>query len=209
VTHLAPCTAAPEDSALLDIVEETAPDIAAHMERTTRLARLLGAELDLPEPLLELVVHTARLHDIGKLSVPPWILEKPGPLTPAERARVREHPVIGQEILERRASLRRLGPIVRATHERWDGLGYPDGLTGCAIPLPARIVAICDAFDAMTTTRPHRPSLPIAAALAELRNNAGSQFDPGAVVAFCSVLETHVTPGAPAQALPARRAAAS
>jgi HD-GYP domain-containing protein (c-di-GMP phosphodiesterase class II) len=190
----APAQRAGEDAAapLLAIVEETAPAVAAHMQRTARLARLLALELDVAEPLLELVVGTARLHDVGKLSIPPWVLGKRGPLRSAERALVRDLPAIGQLILERRPALQELGVLVRATHERWDGLGYPDGLAGCAIPLPARIVAVCDAFDAMTTARPHRSSLPLDAALEELRAHAGMQFDPGAVAAFRALLAIHV-----------------
>ena len=140
-------------AALLELVEESAPDVAAHMERTARIARLFALELDLGGQLLEVVVRTARVHDVGKLAIPPWVLEKPGPLTQYERALMEAHSVIGQKILERKPALVRLGPLVRATHERWDGNGYPDRLKGSAIPLPSRIVAVCDAFDAMTHPR--------------------------------------------------------
>jgi two-component system cell cycle response regulator len=160
------------------------------MERTARLARSLVQDLNLGEPLARIVVLTARLHDIGKLGVPPWVLEKPGPLSEFEERMVRAHPVIGQEMLERRSELLATGPLVRATHERWDGAGYPDRLLGAAIPLPSRIVTVCDAFDAMTRPRPYSPPRTIAAALDELEDCAGTQFDPGIVTAFREMFET-------------------
>ena len=137
-------------AALLELVEESAPEVAAHMERTAYTARLFALELGLDAVLLELVVRTARVHDVGKLAIPPWVLDKPGPLTHYERALMEGHSVIGQKILERKPALAGLGGLVRATHERWDGNGYPDRLKGSAIPLPSRMVAVCDAFDAMT-----------------------------------------------------------
>ena len=182
----------PQDDAvrgLLDLAAESAPAVAAHMQRTARLATALVQSLDLGEPLGRVVVLTARLHDIGKLGIPPWVLEKPGPLSSFESSLMREHPVIGQTMLERRTELLAIGPLVRATHERWDGLGYPDRLRGAAIPLPARIVAVCDAFDAMTRPRSYSASRPIAAALDELRECAGTQFDAGVVTAFRELLE--------------------
>ena len=174
---------------LLDLAADTAPDVAAHMERTARLAKTLVRSLGLGEPLARIVVLTARLHDIGKLGIPPWVLEKPGPLSGEESRTMRRHSVLGQRMLERRPELIAIGPLVRATHERWDGLGYPDGLRGAKIPLPSRIVAVCDAFDAMTRPRSYSASIPIAAALDELQDCAGTQFDPGVVTAFCELLE--------------------
>src|SRR4051812_13749197 len=182
----------PQDDAvrrLLDLAADSAPDVAAHMERTGRLAKALVRSLDLGEPLARVVVLTARLHDIGKLGIPPWVLEKPGPLSGYESRLMREHSVIGQAMLERRSELLAIGTLVRATHERWDGLGYPDRVRGAAIPLPARIVAVCDAFDAMTRPRSYSGAIPIPAALDELHDCAGTQFDPGVVAAFCALLE--------------------
>jgi two-component system, cell cycle response regulator len=179
-------------AALLELVEEAAPDVAAHMERTGRLARVFALELGLSGPLFDLVVRTARVHDVGKLAIPPWVLEKPGPLSQSERALMEAHSVTGQKILERKPALLGIGTLVRATHERWDGNGYPDGLKGCAIPLPSRIVSVCDAFDAMTNRRAYRRSLSIDMALDELRANAGSQFDPGVVEPFCALFENRI-----------------
>jgi HD-GYP domain-containing protein (c-di-GMP phosphodiesterase class II) len=177
---------------LLDLAEEAAPDVAAHMERTSRLIRLFAVEADLPDTLVRTVIRTARLHDIGKLAIPPWVLEKPGPLSEVERRLIRGHPVMGQRMVERKAALMSLGPLIRATHERWDGNGYPDRLKGAAIPLPSRIVAVGDAFDAMTSVRVYGPAKTGEEALAELRRGAGAQFDPGAVALFCNAFENRI-----------------
>jgi HD-GYP domain-containing protein (c-di-GMP phosphodiesterase class II) len=174
-------------AALLELVEESAPDVAAHMERTARTARLFALELGLDGALLELVVRTARVHDVGKLAIPPWVLDKPGPLARHERALMEAHSVIGQKILERKPVLIGLGTLVRSTHERWDGNGYPDRLKGSAIPLPSRIVAVCDAFDAMTHPRAYRRHGNQNTALEELRRGAGTQFDPGVIETFLCV----------------------
>jgi HD-GYP domain-containing protein (c-di-GMP phosphodiesterase class II) len=177
---------------LLDLAEETTPEVAAHMDRTARVARRFAAHLELPETLLQLVVRTARLHDIGKLAIPPWVIEKPGPLNDTERRMMRAHPVMGQRILERKPVLIALGPLVRATHERWDGNGYPDGLKGAAIPLPSRIVAVCDAWDAMTNSRVYRGSLTQERASEELSRGAGTQFDPGIVESFRALFDDQI-----------------
>ncbi len=179
-------------AALLELVEESAPEVAAHMERTARTARLFALELGLDAVLLELVIRTARVHDVGKLAIPPWVLDKPGPLTHYERALMEGHSVIGQKILERKPVLAGLGGLVRATHERWDGNGYPDRLKGSAIPLPSRMVAVCDAFDAMTHPRAYRSAATLDTALEELRRGSGTQFDPGVIETFCCVLESGV-----------------
>ncbi len=179
-------------AALLELVEEAAPDVAAHMERTSRLARVFALEVGLSGPLLHLVVRTARVHDVGKLAIPPWVLEKPGPLTETERALMEAHSVTGQRILERKPALVGLGPLVRATHERWDGHGYPDHLRGSAIPIPSRIVSVCDAFDAMTNPRSYSTSTTIDTALDELRSASGTQFDPGVVEPFCPLFTNRI-----------------
>jgi two-component system cell cycle response regulator len=178
-------------AALLELVEEAAPEVAAHMERTGRLARLLALELGLTSQMVDLVVRTARVHDVGKLTIPPWVFEKTAPLTPSERTLKEAHPVTGQRILERKPALIALGPLVRATHERWDGNGYPDGLMGSSIPLPARIVAVCDAFDAMTDLD-DSDSASISSALHELRRDSGTLYDPCVVEPFCDLMETRV-----------------
>ena len=175
---------------LLDLAANSAPDVAAHMERTARLAKAFAQHLDLGEPLARMTVLTARLHDLGKLGVPSWVLEKAGPLSEFEYHVMREHSVIGQEMLELRPELLPLGRFVRATHERWDGNGYPDRLRGSDIPLPSRVVAVCDAFDAMTKPRVYSAAVSISAALGELDRCAGTQFDPGVVTVFRGLLES-------------------
>jgi HD-GYP domain-containing protein (c-di-GMP phosphodiesterase class II) len=177
---------------LLDLAEETAPDVAGHMERTSRLAQAFTVAIELPEALLRLVVRTARLHDIGKLAIPPWVVDKPGPLSESERRLMRAHPVMGQKILERKPVLLALGPLVRATHERWDGNGHPDRLKGTSIPLPSRIVSVCDAFDAMTHDRAHSRPMTVEKALEELRRGAGAQFDPGVVEPFSAIFNERI-----------------
>jgi two-component system, cell cycle response regulator len=178
-------------AALLELVEEAAPEVAAHMERTGRLARLLALELGLTSQMVDLVVRTARVHDVGKLAIPPWVFEKEPPLSASERTLREAHPVTGQRILERKPALIPLGPLVRATHERWDGAGFPDGLKGSTIPLPSRIVAVCDAFDAMTDPDDCDPAS-VSSAIAQLRNFSGTLYDPCIVEPFCDLMETRV-----------------
>ena len=123
------------------------------------------------------------LHDIGKIAIPDEILHKPGPLDERDWAFVRKHTVVGERIVGASPALRPVGRIVRSSHERWDGTGYPDGLAGEEIPLAARIVFACDALSAMTTRRPYHEAMSIDEALAELVRCSGSQFDPAVVAA--------------------------
>jgi HD-GYP domain-containing protein (c-di-GMP phosphodiesterase class II) len=130
------------------------------------------------------------LHDIGKIAIPKQILHKPSSLTADEFEIIKNHTIEGQFILDRVGGLLgRVGEIVRSCHERWDGTGYPDGLKGEQIPLAARIVFACDAYNAMTTDRPYRKALSSAAAVQELVDNAGTQFDPQVVAALVTVVE--------------------
>jgi two-component system cell cycle response regulator len=133
-----------------------------------------------------------RLYDIGKIAVPDAILSKPGPLTDEESRVVRKHTVVGAMVISRIPALRALAPQVRAHHERWDGSGYPDGLAGEKIPLIARILAVADAYLAMTSDRPYRPAMPVDEALAEMDRESGRQFDPTIVDALKRVLELEV-----------------
>ena len=140
----------------------------------------------------------ALLHDVGKIHIPNAIINKPGPLDDEEWAVMKTHTVEGQKMLERVGGvLARVGVVVRASHERWDGNGYPDGLAGDAIPLASRIVSACDAYNAMTTDRSYRRALPVADAIAELERCAGSQFDPDVVQALVAVA-VEAVPQAPA-----------
>ena len=159
------------------------------------LAYRLAVAVDLAGAELEGVVFGALVHDIGNLGIPDAILSKPGPLTEAERAEMRRHPEIGEGICRSFPSSRRFAPVVRHHHERWDGFGYPDRLRGEAIPIGARIVGLVDAFDAMVHDRPYRRALSIEAALAEVRREAGRQFDPGLVPIFVSSIDPALRAG--------------
>ncbi len=127
------------------------------------------------------VAHAAQLHDIGKVGVPDTILTKPGPLEEDELDFIHRHTLIGERIVRRAPALEGVARLVRSSHERWDGDGYPDGLAGPSIPLGARIVAVCDAFQAMVSDRPYRDVVPADAALREIERCAGAQFDPAVV----------------------------
>jgi putative nucleotidyltransferase with HDIG domain len=160
-----------------------------HTEEVVRLAVSVAAELELDLDAVRNVELGAVLHDIGKVRVPEAILNKPGPLTDEEWVVMRTHPEVGERILEPIQSLQAIIPIVRHHHERWDGGGYPDGLSGRAIPLGARIVAVCDAYRAMTEDRPYRTAMPEGKARAELQACAGSQFDSDCVAALMRALD--------------------
>jgi len=175
--------------ALLQVLVEQDLRLRTHVNAVAQLAAITAASLGLDEEEVALVRLVAEMHDIGKAAIPDTILEKPGPLDPQEWAFVRRHTEIGERILAAAPALIRIAPIVRSTHERLDGNGYPDGLAGEEIPLPARIVSVADAFDAMVTERPYRRALSPGAALAELRRCAGTQFDPDVVEAFAAVVE--------------------
>ena len=162
----------------------------AHSRETAAMARAVGERLGLKGQTLRFLEYAALLHDIGKIGIPGYILNKPGPLDPEEMAIMREHPVIGERIVASVPFLSRVRPIVRAEHERWDGKGYPDGLAGESIPVEARIIHACDAFQAMASDRPYRPALPRHRILEELRSNAGKQFDPRVVDSLLWVIES-------------------
>jgi diguanylate cyclase (GGDEF)-like protein/putative nucleotidyltransferase with HDIG domain len=164
----------------------------AHSRETAALARAVGERLGLKDDALRFLEYGALLHDIGKIGIPGYILNKPGPLDAEETAIMREHPVIGERIVASVPFLSRVRPIVRAEHERWDGGGYPDGLKGEEIPIEARIIHACDAFQAMASDRAYRPALPRRRILEELRTNSGGQFDPQVVNALLYVIESGV-----------------
>jgi HD-GYP domain-containing protein (c-di-GMP phosphodiesterase class II) len=154
------------------------PDASAHAKRVATLAELLARRLGWRDAWLEPLRFGAALHDVGKLTVPQALLRKRSALTPAEIVRVREHPSAGARLLAPIALARPLLPYVLFHHERWDGGGYPTGRSGTEVPIGARVLAVADAFDAMTSDRPYRNALPVEAALAEIERCAGGQFDP-------------------------------
>jgi two-component system, cell cycle response regulator len=171
---------------LLTAVTERYPDLAGHLSVVGDLAERTARHLGLSRDEIETVRQAAELHDVGKVAIPEDILAKPGALTDEEWTFVRGHTLAGERILASAPALSRVAGLVRSSHERWDGGGYPDALAGETIPLGARIVAVADAFDAMTSDRPYRAAVSDAAALAELRRCAGTQFDPVVVDAFCA-----------------------
>jgi diguanylate cyclase (GGDEF)-like protein len=174
---------------LLAVLDQHAPDLRAHSDWVSDLARSVAQRLGLPRERVEEIALAADLHDIGKAVVPRSILEKPGPLDKAEWEIMRRHTAVGEAILTAAPALRSVAILVRSTHERMDGTGYPDGIAAEHIPLGARIVAVCDAFDAMTSDRAYRPAMSREAALAELEAGAGTQFDPAVVAAARAALE--------------------
>src|ERR1700720_2717466 len=155
-----------------------------NLERVRVYAVEMAKRLDLPADQVEALRAAALLHDIGKLAVPEHIISKPGRLTPEKFEKMKIHPVVGAEILERVSFPYPVVPIVRSHHERWDGGGYPDGLSGTEIPIGARIVATCDAYEAMTSERCYQRARSHAEAIAALHPHAGSQFDPAVVDAL-------------------------
>ncbi|MFL5846990.1 MAG: HD domain-containing phosphohydrolase [Solirubrobacteraceae bacterium] len=171
---------------LLRAMSERDPSLGHHTADVAELAEAVAERLGLGREQIEQISQAAALHDIGKVAIPDAILHKPGPLDEHEWAFIRRHTLIGERIIDAAPALGRVAAMVRSSHERFDGDGYPDQLAGGDIPLGSRIVAICDAFDAMTTDRSYRAAMPAEAALLELRNCAGSQFDPVVVEAFCA-----------------------
>jgi diguanylate cyclase (GGDEF)-like protein/putative nucleotidyltransferase with HDIG domain len=173
--------------ALVTTMTERFPDMDGHTERVAELAAATAGALGCNREEVEEVRRAAELHDIGKVAMPEAILSKRGPLEPAEWWEIRRHTIVGERIVSAAPALGRVAKIVRSTHERYDGAGYPDGLAGEEIPLGARIVAVCDAFGAMTRVRSYRPAMEPWRALAELQACAGAQFDPAVVTAFAGV----------------------
>jgi len=179
-------------------------DTGEHVSRVAQISRLIGESLGLAAERCRMIYLAAPLHDIGKIGIADAILSKPGKLTPAEITAMREHVTIGARILERGSSelIRVAELIAQSHHERWDGKGYPDQLSGTDIPIEARIVAIADVFDALCSVRPYKPAWPIDSARAEIVKGSGTQFDPRCVMAFEQVWPqiARVVHGAPVEA---------
>jgi diguanylate cyclase (GGDEF)-like protein len=170
--------------ALLAALAHRDPQLGEHVHDVGRLAAATAAALGCAPAVVEAVHVAAELHDVGKVAIPEAILSKPSELTEQEWALMRQHTVAGERILASTTALHDIAPLVRSSHERWDGSGYPDGLAGEQIPLGARIIAVCDAFHAMTSERPYRGAMSRDVALAELQAHAGRQFDPRVVAEF-------------------------
>lgn len=174
---------------LIETQREARPDLGEHVDVVAQLSTAVGERLGLMPGELSLLEQAAALHDIGKIAIPDSIIEKPGALDREEWAFMRQHTVLGERILRSADSLAPVAKIVRATHERWDGTGYPNHLSGSEIPLAARVIFACDAFHAMTSDRAYTTPKSMAAAMEELKRCAGKQFDPKVVGALLEVLD--------------------
>jgi HD-GYP domain-containing protein (c-di-GMP phosphodiesterase class II) len=174
---------------LSDVLEFEDEYTAQHSRSVVDLVNAVADELGVPLDDRQELEFAAMLHDVGKISIPKEILHKPAALTDREFEVIKHHTIEGQFMLDRVGGLLgRVGEIVRSCHERWDGAGYPDGLAGEQIPLAARIVFACDAYNAMTTDRPYRDAMSLEDAVAELIANTGTQFDPKVVTALTTVV---------------------
>jgi HD-GYP domain-containing protein (c-di-GMP phosphodiesterase class II) len=171
-----------------------------HGDRVAALAEAVAIRLDWDAARLETLRYAAPLHDIGKVAVPREILAKRAPLTPDERVEIQRHPTAGAQLVEPIRSARAALPYVLYHHERWDGGGYPIGLSGRQIPAEARVLAVADAFDAMTSPRPYRRAFTTERALAEVDRCAGTQFDPEVASAFLDVWDRGILGDLPAAA---------
>jgi diguanylate cyclase (GGDEF)-like protein len=189
-------------SVLLQVIAEREPDLPEHLHEVAVLARGVARQMALAGEDLEIVVHAAELHDVGKVAVPDAILQKQAALDPGERAIVERHSEVGERILAAAPAMGPVARLVRASHERYDGGGYPDRRRGDDIPVGARIIAVCDAFHAMTTDRPYGRGIDAHEAIAELRRCAGSQFDPDVVDVFRSALAAGLLSSSSAAAEP-------
>ncbi|MPZ69808.1 MAG: HD domain-containing protein [Actinobacteria bacterium] len=175
--------------ALVSALEARDPYTQAHTSRIRDLSGALADAMQVTNETRQAVRLGSILHDVGKIGIPDEVLRKDGPLTEDEWAMMRTHPAIGKRMLEGIDFLKAALPVIYHHHERWDGTGYPMRLKGDQIPLGARIVAVCDAFDAMTTDRPYRKAFPIEHALDEIVKNAGIQFDPVCAALLVEVIE--------------------
>jgi two-component system cell cycle response regulator len=188
---------------LMQVMAESRPDLPGHVDGVAALACAVGRLMGLVGEDLEILARAAELHDVGKIAVPDAILQKPSALDPDERLIIERHCEIGERILAVAPAMRPVARLVRASHERFDGQGYPDRRGGAEIPLGARIIAACDAFHAMTSDRPYGHGIDPDAAIAELQRCAGSQFDPQVVEAFREAFRAEMAGG------PGRAAGAS
>ena len=163
---------------LAEAIDAKDPYTRGHSERVKRMSLRLALSLGLSEDKLEVLEYGALLHDIGKIGINDGVLQKSGSLSPEEYQSIQEHPLIGVKIVEGIEFFKDKIPMIRNHHEYFDGSGYPDGLIGEVIPLSPRIIAVADAFDAMTSLRPHRPAMPLEDVLVEMEKGKGRQFDP-------------------------------
>jgi HD-GYP domain-containing protein (c-di-GMP phosphodiesterase class II) len=173
---------------LLEVLGARVPSLVEHLDGVAGLALAVGRRMKLEPEELDELVRAAELHDVGKTAIPEAILNKPGPLDEREWAFVRQHTIFGERILSAAPALVPVARLVRSSHERWDGAGYPDRLKAEEIPIGSRIIFACDAFDAIISERPYQGARSVEEALAELAGGSGSQFDPGVVAVLTEVV---------------------
>jgi diguanylate cyclase (GGDEF)-like protein len=178
------------EAVLIRVLNQRAPELGSHGNAVRGLAVAVGRDMGFPAGELAALSRASELHDIGKIAIPDAILNKPTPLDDEEWEFIRQHTILGERIVSAAPSLASVGRLIRASHERWDGAGYPDGLAGEEIPLAARIIFACDAYDAITTERPYSPARGPETALEELRGAAGTQFDPEVIASMERVLRS-------------------
>ncbi len=188
---------------LLAVLSERSARLGAHAGSIVRLAQQIAEDLQLPESEVKRIALGAELHDVGKVAIPDAVLDKPGPLSDPEWTFVRQHTLIGERIVLSAQSLADAAGLVRSSHERVDGTGYPDGLRGDEIEVGAGIIGVCDAFVAMRCQRPYRRARSTGEALAELRRGSGTQFLPAAVEALCALVARQDAQAAPAPSVAA------
>jgi HD-GYP domain-containing protein (c-di-GMP phosphodiesterase class II) len=181
------------EAVLIKVLEQRAPELGEHGNAVKSLALEVGRDIGLPSRELPSLSRASALHDVGKIAIPDAILTKPSKLDEDEWRFIHQHTIFGERIVSAAPSLSPVGRLIRASHERWDGTGYPDGLAGEGIPLAARIIFACDAYDAITADRPYSPARGPETALAELRRGAGSQFDPDVVTSVERAVRTAPT----------------
>jgi two-component system, cell cycle response regulator len=182
---------------LLSVLRERQPEFHDHLRGVARLAAAMGREMGLDAEELDVLVRAAEMHDVGKMAIPDEILRKPGPLNDGEWELMRRHPLSGERVLAAAPAMSQVAKLVRASHEHWDGSGYPDGLSGEEIPRGARTILVCDAYYAMTEDRPYRETMTAERAIEELRRCSGTQFDPELVKLFVERVQPAVYPGPP------------
>ena len=162
-----------------------------HSRRVAVLAKLTARQMGLDEAMVKNIFHAGILHDIGKIGTRDTVLDRLGHLTPREMKQIRQHPVLGAEILLPLTFFSRIAPMIRHHHERFDGSGYPDGIKGEDIPLGARILAVCDVFETMTAGRPGMPPKDLSSSISTRKHGVGTLFDPAVVQAFFAVIQAH------------------
>ena len=181
------------DDFLIRVMEDVIEDLHGHVHRVSNLSVDLGRGLGLGDDDIDRLALAGVLHDVGKIHMDPGILGKPGPLDQSERDLMERHPELGFAMTRNRLDPK-IAEAILYHHERFDGRGYPFGLTGSAIPILSRIVLVADAFDAMTSKRAYQPALPVEFAVHEIRKNAGTQFDPSVVDIFLELAAVNALP---------------